>query len=117
MRRLAIACFVLGCANDTKDLERQRDEAVLSKEVAEKTAAQAVKDAREAIERVEMLEKGLEELGKRVDDAIASLTAFQNDADRASAKSKLEQLRKEQAEMQQRAAAAKASATKAERAK
>lgn len=80
-------------------------------------AAQAIKDAQEAEERVEKLMLEMEAFDKRINDAVEAVTAAQSDADRAAATAKLRQLQKEQVEMKQRAAAARAAAEKAQRRK
>jgi colicin import membrane protein len=87
------------------------------KEEAQKIAEKAAADAKEAQERVAKLSNDLIDLGHRVDQATDALASAQNDADRQSARSKLDQLRKERAEMEQHIADAKAAAAKAERAK
>ena len=56
-------------------------------------------------------------MDKKLASAVDNVVAAQNDADRAAAKSKLEQLRKEKAEMEARIAAARAAAARAERLK
>jgi flagellar hook-associated protein FlgK len=108
--------LVFGCSKNEK-LQRERDDAIMAKEKAETTAYQAVKEANEALEKVEMLEKDLEDLTKKLDQAMDTLASAQNDADRSAAKTRLEQLRKEHAQFQQRAAEAKAAAEKARRMK
>ena len=66
---------------------------------------------------VERLQRSLEDMDKRVNEAVDSVVAAQTDADRANAKAKLEALRKEKAEMEAKVAAAKAAAARAQRAK
>lgn len=96
------------------DSERVR-EAELARDKAEREADEAVRLATDAQERVEKLMRDLEDLDKRVTTAVDSVVAAQNDVDRANAKAKLEQLRKDKAEMDARLAAAKAAAAKARR--
>jgi DNA repair exonuclease SbcCD ATPase subunit len=84
-------------------------------EKAQREADQARKEAADATERVERLAKDLEELDAKLTAAIDSVVAAQNDADRAAAKAKLEQLRKEKAEMEARVQAARGDAAKATR--
>lgn len=84
---------------------------------AEQEAIQANKDAREALERVEMLETSLAALDTKVSATIDTVIAAQNDADRAAAKVKLEELKAEKAEMDRRIQDAKARAERAERRK
>ncbi len=83
--------------------------------VAEQRAAEAEKAAKEAEDTVNKLQRDLEDLNIRVGAAVDGVVAAQNDADRAGAKSKLEALRREQAEQQSRIAAAKAAAERAKR--
>ncbi len=91
------------------------DTAKQEAEAAEKRAKEAEKLAQEAQERVERLQRDLEDMDKKVGVAVDSVVAAQNDADRASAKAKLEALRKEKAAMEQRIAEAKAAAALAKR--
>ena len=84
-------------------------------EKAEREAAMARKEAQEAMERVDRLATDLEALDKRVTDAIDAVVAAQSDADRANAKAKLEKLRREKAEMEQRIKDAREHAGKATR--
>jgi hypothetical protein len=84
---------------------------------AEAEAAQAVHDANDAKEKLEKITKDLDDLNDKVSTAVNAVADAQNDADRASAKAKLVALQKEQFEMKQRAADAKAAAEKAERRK
>ena len=80
-------------------------------------AEEAIKASKEAQDKVAKLQTDLIDLGHRVDQATDALAAAQNDADRSAARAKLDQLRKERAEMEQHIADAKAAAAKAERAK
>lgn len=88
-----------------------------AKAEAERIADEAAKAAKEAQAKVDKLQSDLIDLAKRVDQATDALAAAQNDADRQAARAKLDQLRKERAEMEQHIADAKAAAAKAERAK
>jgi colicin import membrane protein len=88
-----------------------------AKTEAEAVAEQAKKDAREAQEAVDKLQKDLGDLQTRVDVAVDNVVSAQNDADRASAKAKLDALKREKYEMEQRIAEAKAKAARAERLK
>ena len=96
---------------------RASEEADVAKVKAEQIAAQAVKDAKEAQEAVEVLQKDAEAMSKKVDTAVDALASAQSQADRDAAKSKLDQLRREKYEMDQRIAEAKAKAARAERLK
>lgn len=96
--------------------QRVRD-AELARDKAEASAREAEKQAHEAAERVDKLSRDLEDLDKRLTGAVDSVIAAQTDADRSAARARLEQLRKEKAEMEARIAAAKAAAEKAQRQK
>ncbi len=95
----------------------QSEQDTKAKQEAERIAEQAAKDAKEAQDKVARLSNDLIDLGHKVDQATDALAAAQNDADRQAARAKLDQLRKERAEMEQHIAEAKAAAAKAERAK
>src|SRR5260221_10499884 len=92
----------------------QSEEDTKAKVEAQKIAEEAAKSAKEAQDKVAKLQSDFIDLGHRLDQAADALGAAQNDADRASARSRLEQLRKERAEMEQRIADAKAAAAHAE---
>jgi hypothetical protein len=96
---------------------RASDEAEVAKVKAEQIAIQATKDAKEAQEAVDRLQKDAEAMSKKVDTAVDALASAQSQADRDSAKAKLDQLRREKYEMDQRIAEAKAKAARAERLK
>jgi hypothetical protein len=96
---------------------RESDAAGEAKRKAEAAAAQAVKDAQDAKDKLDTIMKQLDDLDTKVGQAVSAVADAQNDADRASAKAKLIALQKEQYEMKQRAAAARAAADKAERLK
>jgi hypothetical protein len=95
----------------------QSEEDTKAKKAAEEIADKAAKDAKDAQDKVAKLSSDLIDLGHRVDQATDALASAQNDADRSAARSRLDQLRKERAEMEQHIADAKAAAAKAERAK
>nr|MBA2544655.1 hypothetical protein [Deltaproteobacteria bacterium] len=84
-------------------------------EKAQREAAQARKDADETMERVDKLAHDLEELDNKVNVAVDAVTSAQTAADRSNAKTKLEQLRKEKAEMDRKIQEEKARAAKAQR--
>jgi len=95
-------------ADTRAELDKARATQCTSSEAeANKRAEIAIKAAQEALETVERLEHDLEDLDKKVATAVDSVIAAQNDADRAAAKAKLEQLRREKAEMERRIEAAK----------
>lgn len=106
-------------ASDPAFVELQQKgarEAKLAAEQARKEADEAMKAARAAQDQIVKIEQDLVELSQKVDAATDALAAAQNDADRAAAKAKLEQLLKERAAIEARVAAAKAEAEKAARA-
>jgi len=96
---------------------RASEEAEAAKAKAEEIARGAVKDAQEAKEQVDRLEKQGADMIVSINGAIAAVDQAQSEADRAGAKAKLAALQREQAEMQQRIAEAKAKAARAERLK
>jgi hypothetical protein len=96
---------------------RESSESADSERAAKIEAQKAIDAAKDAQTKLEQVEKGLDDLNDKVAKAVDSVVAAQNDADRASAKAHLIELQKEQYEMKQRVAAAKAAADKAERAK
>src|SRR3569623_1432953 len=93
------------------------DEADRQAELDRKAKEEAVKVAADAQEKVERIQHDLDDLNDKITKAVDAVATAQNDADRASARQKLANLQKEQAEMRQRAADAKAAAAKAERAR
>jgi|GEM_PF-766301 len=93
------------------------DDSAKEAEASEKRAKEAEKLAADAQERVEKLQLDLQDMDKKVNTAVDSVMAAQNDADRSSAKAKLESLRKEKAAMEQRIAEAKQAAALAQRKK
>ena len=84
---------------------------------AQRAADDAAQAAREAEERLDQIARDLDALDKRTSAAIDQVVAAQNDADRAAAKARLEELQRDKQDMEQRIRAAKAAAAKAERAK
>lgn len=95
----------------------ERNAAAENEKIAKAKADQAIKDANDAKEKLAKIEHDLDELNGKISTAVNAVADAQNDADRARAKSQLAALQREQYEMKQRAAAAKAAADKAERAK
>ena len=96
---------------------RESDAASEAKRKAEAAAAQAIKDASDAKEKLAAVERDLAEIETKVGQAVNAVVEAQSDADRANAKARLQKLQQEQYEMKQRAAAARAAADKAERLK
>jgi hypothetical protein len=94
---------------------RESSDSAESEQRANAAAEKAIKDAKEAKEKLDQVEKSLDELNEKVGKAVDSVVAAQNDADRGAAKARLIELQKEQYEMKQRVAAAKAAADAAER--
>src|SRR5262249_11623092 len=80
-------------------------------------ADEAMKRATELSEKVDAIAHDLDEPGKKIDAAVASLTQAQDDAARKAAEAKLAELQREKAEMERRIAEAKAAAARAERSK
>jgi hypothetical protein len=94
---------------------QQSDEDTKKKEIAEHEAQTAVNQAKDAQDKLDKVTKDLEDLNDKVGTAVNAVVAAQNDADRASAKSKLLQLQQEQADMRARVQAAKDAAALAVR--
>ena len=88
-----------------------------AKETAERARDQAVQEAKEAQDKVEKLSNDLADLDKKVNSAVNGVVAAQNDADRKAAAANLATLQQQKRDMEQRIAAAKAAADKANRAK
>ena len=97
----------------TKRLDEQRMKAAAERAKAE--AERAVADAKAAAENVGKLQGELDDLAKRVDQAIQDVNAAKSKADVDAVKSKLSQLQAERAELEGKVAAAKAAAARAER--
>jgi hypothetical protein len=113
------ACLIAADSDEkaVKCIDAAADEAEEAKTKAEEIAARAAKDAKEGKEVVERLQKDVEVIAKRVDEAVDGLTGAQSQADRDAAKARLDQLRREQAELDARLAEAKSKAARAERLK
>jgi uncharacterized protein YhaN len=84
---------------------------------AQVDADRAAANADEARKKVEALQGEMTALDATVNVAIDGVTNAQNDADRQAAKAKLDKLRKQKAELENRLAEAKAQSAKAEREK
>jgi hypothetical protein len=123
MKKLVCVVALLACGKDSKTDEpvessrRASDEAEVAKQKAEQAAAQAVQEAKAAQDAVERLQRDADDLAKRVDGAVQDLAGAQNQADRDAAKVKLDALRTEKADLEQRIAEARAKAERAERLK
>jgi hypothetical protein len=92
------------------------DDPAAARARAELEARQAALAANEAMERVRTIELDLDAFNAKVNAAVDAVVNAQNDADRAAAKARLDGLRTEKLDLEQRVAAAKAAAAKAERA-
>jgi hypothetical protein len=75
----------------------------------------AVIAARQAELLVERLQRYLADMDKQVSDAVDRVTAASNDADRAAAKARLDELNGMKYELEKQVAEAKAAAARAER--
>jgi len=100
--------LVVKFSGQSDDDREKAVQAEKDKQVAEKTAA-------DAVEKVERLQRDLEDLDTKVGTAVDSVMAAQSDADRSTAKAKLLALRTEKAAMEQRIADAKNAAALARR--
>jgi hypothetical protein len=107
-----IAAMVLVCAacgkDDLRELERDRT-------AAENRAREAEKASEEAMMKVDRLQKDFSELDKKLTEATDAVIKAQTAADRESAKTQLDALRKERAKYELEMAEAKAAAAKAKR--
>lgn len=101
---LVVAIFVFGC----KDREKSaRDKALLEAKLqAEQAVARAAQDAKEAKAALERAKKDLSDMDGQVAEAITAVADAPNDADRASAKYRLIELQRKQADLRSRIAAA-----------
>ena len=84
---------------------------------AQADADRASSNADEARKKVEALQGEMTALDATVNVAVEGVVNAQNDADRQAAKAKLDKLRKQKAELENRLAEAKAQSAKAEREK
>jgi hypothetical protein len=96
---------------------RSAESADEDKAKAEAIAAKRDAETKELLEKVEKLQASFIDMTTQVNNAIAAVDAAQGDADRASAKAKLADLQRRQAEIQAQMAAAKAAAERAQRLK
>jgi colicin import membrane protein len=93
------------------------DQAAENERIARAEADKAIKAAQEAQALVDRLQRDLSDMDKKVSAAVDGVVTAQNDADRASAKAKLQELNRQKYEMEKRIAEAKAAAARAERLK
>ena len=105
---IGLIFFAIQRKNDADEADKQA-------EIAKKAKDEAVAAAQEAKDRLVKLEKDLDEIQEKVGKAVNDLSVAQNDADRQAARGKLAEAQKEQYEMKQRVATAKAAAERAER--
>lgn len=97
--------------------KHESDAAELSAKQAEDERVKAVAIAKEAKERVDRLDADMKSQNDRLAAADAALKIAVTDADRKNAQKNLDALRQQKFEMEQRIAAARSQAVKAERAK
>jgi len=108
---LVVAVAVSGIA-----IHRAHRSAV-AKHEANAAASQAMKDAQAAKEQLDKLLRALDELDNQIARAADAVVGADNDADRAAAKARLEQLLQEQHDLMMRTAASRALAFRPERMK
>jgi len=84
---------------------------------AEETSKQAIKDARDAREKLDAVQRSLEDLDTKVAKAVSDVANAKDRADILAAQQRLAELQKEQYEMRKRVAEAKDAAARAERAR
>jgi colicin import membrane protein len=97
--------------------KRESDAATITAKAAEEERAKAVAIAKEAKDRVDQLDADMKAQNDRLAAADAALKTAVTDADRKEAQKNLNALRQQKFEMEQRIAAARSQAAKAERAK
>jgi colicin import membrane protein len=97
--------------------KRESDAAAAVAQKAEEEKQKAIEIAQEAQQKFAQVARDLQEQEGRVSAAESAVKSAQTDADRRAAQSNLEKLRQQKIELEQRNAAAKAAADKAERAK
>jgi len=97
----------------TKSMEDER----AKRAQAEAAAQAAVRDAQEAKDKLDKIAADLDELNKRVNQAVDDVAQAKSKADREAAAAKLKQLQADKQQLEARIAQAKADAAKAERAK
>jgi hypothetical protein len=107
---VALVWFAIQKASESSQSEED-------KIAAQKKADEADKVAKDAAVRVAQLESDLKVMAKQIDDATTALENAQNDADRSKARAELDKLRQQRADMERRAADAKAAAEHRERMK
>ena len=98
------------CTEEAKPTIDNADSAIRAREKAALEAAEraadraraAKKAAMDARDTVDNLQRDLSDLDARVSAAVDRVVAAQSDTDRAAAKARLEQLRKEKAEVEER---------------
>jgi predicted nucleic acid-binding Zn-ribbon protein len=123
MRRTALVFVVAAACSGSQPAAKpdpaaaSQSELQLKLQAAQTEAEQARYEARAAQEKLEKIEHDLDDLTAKVDGAVNSIMAAQNDADRAAASSKLQALQKEQAEMKARIRDARDAAEKADKKK
>lgn len=107
---VGLVFFAIQRMNESEKSKENEKAAQMEADVAKKSAA-------DAQEKVERLAKDLADLDQKLGAAVDGVVAAQTDADRSAAKGKLEALRREKYEMEQRIAEAKTAAARAERKK
>lgn len=95
--------------------QNQAEKDRAAKVLAEQQAEQAMKESREAQERVAQLDSEFRDLGDKLSGAQVALTAAKTEADRRAAQAKLDELNQQKLEMERRIQAARAAAEKAKR--
>lgn len=109
-----LVILIVACGTKAEPPTAERGEPDAA-EKARLEAREAEQAAKEAIAKVDRLQKDADELDVKVSAAIDAVVASQTEADRANAQEKLTQLRKEKASLEHRLAEAQAKAARAKR--
>ena len=88
-----LVCRLAGCEDNGTDDDLQKAA------IAEQEARKAIQSANEAQAKLDKLTKDLDALNEKLAKALDAVLTAHNDADRAAAKARLQQLQQEQAEL------------------
>jgi DNA repair exonuclease SbcCD ATPase subunit len=113
---IAIVGVIIAIIVGVKAYSQSQEDAE-KRQAAERASEEYGKQVKEAQARIEKAQHDLDDNAAKVDKAIADVGAAQDAVALKAAQSRLQELQREQAEMRQRVAEAKAAAEKAQRAK
>ncbi len=106
---------VRACITSRLDEERKRAEEARAK--AEAAAEQAAADAKAAADSVNKVQGEVDDLSKRLDQAVQDVADAKSRAEIDAARAKLAELQKQRADLERKVGEAKAAAARAERSK